>query len=211
MKPIQQFIVPMLVLSGMTIFSCESDTEPKLSGDYFPLEESRQWQYLRSVADGEVDSPTPGADTLTLTIGAELELDGKIYREILGEEGRVVRVDGSKYFGRRHELYFSDTTEYVFLDTDKEAGESWFYLKNDGATKTEYVIEAKNTSVSINGKQYQNVIKVRVNYYAANEQGTFEYLNSAFHYYAAGTGEIYRFYPDMIFGNDVTDFILEKN
>jgi hypothetical protein len=196
------------------LLSCEEHNAPSPENhSYFPLDEHRKWQYQRWIANGLDDSPGHLFDTLNLTIGNDVTVDGKLYKEIAHVNGavdKIVRIEGSKYFARKHELYQADFShEYVFLDTEKAVGEAWSYIKDQGYSKTEYVIQAKDATHTILGVNYENVIEVRVNYYHQAQSGEFERWATVIHYYAEGVGEIYHFYPypTLVYG-DLSAFIM---
>jgi hypothetical protein len=206
-------ILPMIFV--IALLACEESTETTKQVEpdqsFFPLNPKREWRYERWLTN----DATPGQiiDTLTLTIAGEVTVDGKVYREIKTPDGsidKIVRVEGTQYFARNHELYGLDFShEYVFLDTYKGEGESWYYIKDVGSSKTEYVIQARNATHTIQGKEYKNVVEVRVNYYRLGAEDKFEQWASVIHYYAQGVGEIYHYYPypTLMYG-DVSSFIL---
>jgi hypothetical protein len=193
----------MAFLLMATFQSCENTAiEPDQTGDYFPLQDAHEWRYERWLSNSPDETDKLLFDTLSLRIEGTVEMEGKSYKKIVNADGqidKIVRSEGSQYFGRNHELYSGFSTEYIFLDTDKGAGESWSYIKDGGQSKTEYVIIAKDTQRIINGRVYKNVIEVQVNYYL-QQSGTFEHWVTASHYYAKGVGEIYQYYPYPVSG-----------
>jgi hypothetical protein len=213
MRPSTYYIPLILIILFTTQESCEEESVPIQSGSYFPLDEGKEWEYVRWIRVGLDEPPGFIMDTLSLHVGYEVKVDGRTYKSIVDPEGNVdklVRVEGSKYLARQHELYQNDYShEYVFLDTDKAVGESWAYIKDGGYSKTKYTIEAKRATHTYNGLVYKNVIKVRVNYYYRDVDGNFEHAHTVFHYYAPGVGEIYNFYPYPISSRygDVSSFI----
>jgi hypothetical protein len=209
-------ILAMLVIVGL--LACEEPTEATkhLESDqsWFPLDPQKEWRYDRWIAFVEDNPPGQFLGMMTLSVQNEVTVDGKVYREIKTEDGtidKIVRVEGTQYFARNHELYLSDFShEYVFLDTDKAVGESWHYIKDEGNSKTEYVIQAKDATHIIQGKEYTDVIEVKVNYYNLSLEGEFEKWASVIHFYARGVGEIYHYYPypTLMYG-DVSSFLLD--
>lgn len=186
--------------------ACEQTVIKPAGSDFFPLSDQHEWHYQQRLA---IEGDTP--DTLSLRVEGEIEIEDQTYKIIAAKEGntyKVVRKEESKYFGRNHELYSGFSHEYMFLDTDKTVGESWSYLKDEGQTKTEYVIAAKNASRTVLDKVYKDVIEVQVNYYIRDTPGGELILwKTAVHFYANGVGEIYSYYPSHINGMYV-DFTL---
>jgi hypothetical protein len=163
----------VLSLVLFALLSCESQ-EPgvKVTGDYFPLEEGRKWTYLsKTNAQG-----TTISEELTLHIKGDTTFDGKTYKKFINEHGmleKVVRKEGSKYFGRNHEMYGGFTHEFMFLDTDAPINTGWEYLKFDGLFKTVYRITDVVASETINGVSYENVLKLEAKYYNKDGQGNY--------------------------------------
>lgn len=188
-----------LTLAAQIFVSChDHGITPDLPGDYFPLPQNSQTTYIREfISTGEAS--VLGTDTLTLHIATDTVIEGQSYQKILDGDGvleKVVRRDGTQYFGRNHELYGGFTKEYMFLDESLLAGDKWEYLKNEGVTKTEYVVKEVNATVKLSGVEYTDVIKLEVNYYDNFTDGeTLELRYSTSHYYAKGVGEIYAYYP----------------
>lgn len=182
------------------LFSCEDHTlSPENPADYFPLSDNTVLNYLKKNISTEDNATVWSTDTVTFTVLGDSLIEGITYKKILNKYGfleKVIRKEGSKYFGRHHELYGNFTQEYMFLDTDVPVDGSWEHIKNEGMTKTEYVVKAVDARHSINDVEYTNVIKIEVNYYDKYTDGVnFELRFSTAHYYADGVGEIYTYYP----------------
>lgn len=203
------FFVTIVALA----WSCDEEHPLKQSsGDYFPLEDSKKWSYERWLSMSI--SPDVILDTMHLRVDGDITVDGKSYKQILDHNGdvdKIIRVEGSMYFGRDHELYSGYSHEYMFLDSEKPEGYSWFYIKDEGMSKTEYVISAKNTEHTILGKTYTDVIEVQVNYYDMYGTDELTYRSSVIHHYAKGVGEIFNFYPYPVslYYGDVSSFIIQ--
>jgi len=183
----------IIILSGC---NSEEPVQPLQAGDYMPLTPGTEWQYQRWVVTPDQNQPV-SLDTAIIKITEETAIDGKMYAvftDRFGMTDKAVRVENSQYFGRDHEMYVGLTHEYMFLDTEKLPGDSWSYIKNDGATKTEYVVKAKGTSFDVLGTTYEDVIEMQVNYYS-RVGDEYEKKFSAVHVYAKGVGEIYTYYP----------------
>jgi hypothetical protein len=203
----------ILLPAILALSSCEEPTA-EVKTDYFPLEKNHQWTYHRRISSaGTVDSLNHPLDTLTLRIQGDVIMEDRSYVQFVDKNGNVdklVRTDGSKYYGRHHEIYSGFSHEYVFLDVSKQPGESWSYVKNDGYSKTEYVILSKNSARTILGITYKEVIEVQVNYYQPTPDGEKLWV-TALHYYANGVGEIYHYYPYPVSGvyGDISSFIVQ--
>jgi hypothetical protein len=216
MKPVKNHVAAVLIFFQLFLFCACEDSAIDSPSDFFPLGSSREWHYERWISFDISHPQELLFDTLHLRIGGEMVVDGQTYSKIERNNGmidKIVRKEGQKYFARNHELYLGFTHEYIFLDADKGAGDSWSYVKDEGSSMTEYLIMEKNVTKTIMGKTYENVIVVKVNYYLLGTNGAFEPLATAFHYYAAGIGEIYNFYPypvSKVYGN-LSAFITESD
>jgi hypothetical protein len=168
------------------------------SKDFFPMTENKQWEYLHAVFTTGEDSVLISTETKSLRIDGDTVVENHTYKRFVDENGflrKVARKEGMQYFGRNHELYGGFTHEYMFLDTDVAEGGTWSYLKNEGATKTEYVVKKNYDEYKLRNLTFKNVKEVEVNYYELQGE-SYVFLFSATHVYAAGLGEIYAYYPD---------------
>jgi hypothetical protein len=182
-----------LALGASFLSACE-ETDPAVDGldDYFPLENGIEWTYTQSLVQAGVELIQ--AEELHWRIDGDTVIDNKSYTRIMdvtsGFIKKVVRKEGTKYYGRNHEMYGGFTHEYVFLDTDIAEGDSWHYFKYDGAIKTEYVVKSVDATRNINGTAYQNVLELEVNYYDKIGENEYQLNSSITHAYAKGVGEI---------------------
>ena len=176
------------------------------------MEENSEWVYQRQLALNEADSSIWLTDTLRFKIDGDTLFENKVYKKMVSKKGftkKIIRVDGSRYFERKHDrypgtddLYFEPFNGYLkenmFLDTDKAVGSSWvsFY---DELQQREFIIKSKNAKQTILGKVYQDVIEIEVKYYY-QELGADKYWLSTKHYYAKDVGEIYNLYPYPVSG-----------
>jgi hypothetical protein len=187
----------LLAVTGLILVQCDNAENETVVKDYFPLQENAQWNYLQSYFSTEEKSIFLWSDTVQYVVKGDTVLDGTLYKKVVGPFGnliKLVRKEGGKYYGRNHELYVGLNTEYLFLDEDAKANDSWKHYKNDGYTLTEYKIRATNSKHTFNGIDYQDVMELQVNYYY--KEGEEYALNySTLHYYAPGIGEIYTYYP----------------
>lgn len=195
-------LLPIILIQ--MLYSCyDHEIAIKVPPDYFPLSENSRADYMKEYLSN-ADQTVWGSDTVMLTVSGDTLIDGLTYKKIRNEYGileKVVRCEGSKYFGRNHELYDWFSKEYLFLDTSVPANGTWEHIKNDGQNKTEYVVKEVNATHVVNGVEYKDVIKVEVNYYDKyTDGGNFEFRYSTKHYYANGVGEIYAYYPSPASG-----------
>jgi hypothetical protein len=119
------------------------------------------------------------------------------YRKVIDKYGnlaKVIRKEGSKYYGRNHELYGGFSKEYLFLDDNAGLNSGWKHFKNDSTTLTEYRVTAVNSTITLNGVDYHDVMKMEVSYYYKGDRD-FVLSYSTLHYYAKGIGEVYTSYP----------------
>jgi hypothetical protein len=210
-----------LLFFVVTLNACLSeDSLPQNPESYFPMDNNREWNYQRRLSFNAENHLDILWDTLKIVVKGDVVVDGKTYKEMVDNKGmfnKLIRIEGSKYYGRNHELYGNDYShEYIFLDTNKDVGESWSYLKDDGFSKTEYIVLAKNTTDNVLGLEYKKVIELQVNYYQLSADSQFEeYVLwvTAFHKYAEGVGEIYNFYPAPVSGiyGDLSSFFIAKS
>lgn len=185
-----------IVFSGYLMTQCNETekVELKLGEDYLPLIENSKWEYLNEYFS-TADASLLGSGTLHHVIKGDTILDGIHYRKVVDENGNLVKVlrkDGSKYYGRNHELYGGFSKEYLFLDEAASLNGAWEHIKI--GYKTAYKVIGLNTSHTIQGVDYHDVMELQVNYYY-QEGEEFKLNYSTLHYYAKGIGEIYTFYP----------------
>jgi hypothetical protein len=204
--------VVALITSAILSVACEDDVKVASPGDYFPLEQGLEWKYSQTLLNGDADPVE--IEQLDWRIDGDTTIDGKRYTTIIDNQSgfiaKAIRKEGSKYFGRNHELYGGFTHEYVFLDTQVEQGSSWHYFKFDGAVKTEYVVKAVDVTRTVNDITYSDVLELEVNYYEQVNPGEYKHTYTVAHVYAKGVGEIYSYYPypaSRFFGDLRTELI----
>src|SRR5688572_6822334 len=97
-----------LVAALLVFASCENDPgSPDITNDFFPLVESIEWEYQPILS---VEGADPQElDRTGWKVGGDTIIEEKTYKQIVnlynGHLVKVIRKEGSKYFGRRHELY----------------------------------------------------------------------------------------------------------
>lgn len=205
MKPLKHSIFTCVAISLTILYACnESDTPgPAVAGEFFPLTDGKEWQYNYAYFTTEKDSSEISSEIKTVTIDGDTTIENKNYKKFVDENGnlvKVVRREGTRFYGRKHELY-GITHEYLFLDTSVPVGGTWSYLKDGDFSKTEYVVKAVHEILSIGNTTFRNVLEIEVNYYQKNDAGVMEFKFSAKHLYTDGMGETYAFYPEQ--ANDI--------
>jgi hypothetical protein len=191
--------LPIFFLCQILLSCADHEISPETSGDYFLIADNTEQDYLKEYVKSDDNITIWYSDTVTLTVLGDTLIEGLVYKKIMNDYGlleKVVRQEGSKFFGRNHELYGGFSHEFMFLDTEVPVDGSWEYLKEEGHTKTEYIVKAVHAKQTVQGVEYKDVIKLEVNYYDNYTDGiNFEYRYSAKHDYAKGIGEIYAYYP----------------
>jgi hypothetical protein len=189
--------IAALIFSAILAAGCEDDVKVASLGDYFPLEQGLEWKYSQTLLNG--DAEPVEIEQLDWRIDGDTTIDNKRYTTIIDNQSgfiaKAIRKEGSKYFGRNHELYGGFTHEYVFLDTEVEQGSSWHYFKFDGAVKTEYVVKAVNATRTVNDITYTDVLELDVNYYEQVNPGEYKLSYTVVRVYAKDIGEIYSHNP----------------
>jgi hypothetical protein len=201
MKNLKYPLLVSALMLTLTISSCDNDDASPVSavidGEFFPLEEGKQWQYQYAYFTTDVDSTEVSSESKMVTISGEITIDDKVYKRFVDGDGnlvKVVRQEGTRFYGRKHELY-GITHEYLFLDMSVPIGGSWSYIKDGGQSKTEYVVKEVHELHNINGSTFRDVLEIEVNYYELDENQTMSFKFTAKHFYTDGMGETYAFYP----------------
>jgi hypothetical protein len=197
-------IIFALFLSTVLI-NCDDKEKIEIDGDYFPMKENSEWQYLWEFFSTDDDHTFWGSDTVRNSIKGDTIFEGITYKKVVDQNENLVKVlrkQGGKYYGRNHELYSGFTNEYLFLDEEASLNSSWRHYKNDSSFVTEYKVKALNATRTYNNVEYHNVMELEVNYYY-REGEEFVLSYSTLHDYVKGVGEIYASYPypSMIYGD----------
>ena len=211
MKNSKKIISLALLLAWLfLISSCnkqELSVNVAVSGDYFPSNASKKI-YLRESFGRSRTEPFM-TDTIKVIYNGDTTVGKKSYKKMecylkLEANGKTIeqhymcvlfRKEGSKYYRYYRPYSFTDTSEYIFLDTDKAVGSSWStYGGFKDEIKTTYTIESINENRVVNGIEYHNVIEVSEDTYYKNiSYSTSQYYLSASgqHFFAKDVGEIY--------------------
>jgi hypothetical protein len=146
-----------------------------VNNDYFPLTQNSRWSYDFLI------SGTPAADTLYKVSDVQSSIGGNTYRNFNYGLGPVAtdltryRKSGNDYYQRilvdsftiAVELDVAQYNEILFLKENAPINTSWESAEFTGAVsgvplklKYTFNIEQNNTTVTVNGITYNNVIKV---------------------------------------------------
>jgi hypothetical protein len=197
-KPSFPSLALILIISCSENDADKSEIPADSRGNFFPLHENKEWQYEKRFFSIDEDSTLLNTQVFTETVDGDTVLDQMSYKVIVNENGslvKIVRQEGTKFFGRNHELYGGFSHEYQFLDNAALDGETWSYLKDDGNTRTEYVVKQIHPKLTIGTSTFSKVLEVEANYYDKNADDTFALRYSTKHFYADGIGEVYAYYP----------------
>jgi hypothetical protein len=206
-----------VVTTGNCNFSVTcTGTPPVPTGDYFPLTANSWWSY---------DEVSLSDTIYNVVIGTKL-YNGNTYTEVQGnyagfpEDTLHYRKSGNNYFqwgwsdGYSAQFAFDNPqlVDINFLRENAATGTTWSsaeYSGTNGGTATnlqyDFKIENANTSITVNGKNYTNVIYVSVTAkikitplpYTAFERNDF--------YYAKGIGLVKVKYNDILGGTVLGD------
>lgn len=191
----------LILLLG--VLSCDSDESFDHSGNYFPVYEGSEWTFERKIGNA-LEFHDFG--TITYLTSGPVFMDGKYYYRV--SRGQVddhyfyVRRNQAEYF-EINTVYFNNT-EYKFLDTKKNVGESWEYAVPDYEQRVKYTVVSKNAIQNVKGTVYRNVITIGVQYYYKDDAGEFQPQLFAEHVYAEGVGEVYSYMPypaSLVYGD----------
>lgn len=187
----------LIILSSSLLIQCDESEKIEIAveGDYFPLNENSEWKYLKEYFSTADDHTFLSSETVSHFIKGDTAIEDIHYKKIVDENGgivKVVRKEGSKYYGRNHDLYIGFTNEYLFLDEEASLNNSWTH--NKITYETEYKVIGVNLTHTFNDITYHNVMELQVSYYF-QEGEEFKLYYSTLHYYAKGIGEIYTHYP----------------
>jgi hypothetical protein len=195
----------IILFTSMCIASGCIEDDVSAKQDYFPLVGNREWRYQQSTLLVSFNGNTTLLlDTVRVRVAGETDVEGIIYKEIIGNNGlvsRLVRKEGSAYFARNNQHFLGVLSpEHKFLDLDAPVGVPWSYLTPDGLSKTEYIVKSKSATHEFHGKAYRDVIELDVNYYLLDDDGNYVLIGSVNHLYARDIGEIYNHYPSPLAG-----------
>jgi len=178
-------IISMFAIMGMLAACTDSNTEPWIGGDYFPMQPGATWQY---VYESNCDTqPCDSYITNWFTFTAEDSVfDGKRYTVLRNTQdiSAIVRKEGTRYY--RWDMYTN--REYLFLDTALPEGSSWIESE-DQYWKTEYTAGKPLPWLMVKKKRYSDIVVVkRTNTYADDD---YSFRVEETKYYARGIGEVY--------------------
>lgn len=173
--------------------------------DYLPLKDGAKWEYLVEGIATFFDEPRP-MDTLTIWISGDSIYNGETYKIVKTSEiphyyypyyvGKLLRKEGSEYFGTYWNRFIEGgRPANKFLDDNLPVNSTWLpYPYNIEDRKVEYKIVAKNSTRTIHGIEYKDVIEVERNHFILYKN-KWELNSTLTQWYAKGVGEIYAYYP----------------
>jgi len=193
-----------LVTAVMMAASCSQDNAPSLAvpGDYYPATTTSR-NYLR-------ESINPATkeilltDTIQIVYDTDVAFNNKTYTKLdflskwlNADNVPVINRDVYALFRKEASQYFtpnsSDSSEYIFLDTQKGVGSSWtIYQGFENESKTIHTVKAVNATRVVNGVTYKNVIEILQEGYYSFNKGPYELGYSETSYYSKDIGRIYR-------------------
>ena len=201
--PTTPFVLIMIILGSL--FSCESHDPNPLpeDGDYYPLHEGESKYYLRVQLSPDTHE-TLRTDTLRIVFAGDTTIAEKDFnrfdfyyhwetpdKKIIEQHDlfKIIRKSGHRYYTLP---FTSDTTQFVFLETDKPAGTTWTYYSGfENDFKSTFTIEAVNTFKKVNGKIYGDVIVMRWESLYKYMDGPYEHSYTEKKYFAKNVGVIY--------------------
>jgi len=189
----------LLFISSCELFETISPNKP-VAGDYLPATKKISYFLREQFTDPDL-SYQFYADTIKIMFARDTLIGNKMYQVVEyynqpkpGDVGihdvfKIFRRDGSRYL--QTPLY-PDGVEYVFLDTDKPEGSTWFYYSGvDKETKTIFTVKAVTASREINGNLYNNVIEMQTETLGRYLSGGYYRVNLTTRYFVKDVGEIY--------------------
>ncbi len=157
------------------------------SGNYFPLVDGYRWAYSNAAG---------GADTTKIT--GDYAYNNITYKFFVSPSGVAYhRVDGSSYYSLEAlpvtSADINGLVDHVFLRTDLGVDKSWtetFDLLAGGKLRIEGTLQEIETTRSIKGIKYNNVLKVRTRAYqsTAASVNSFTLTTTFYDYYAQNIG-----------------------
>lgn len=209
--------------SGTCSFSVITTTgttpPPPISGDYYPLTQNSYWTY------DEVYTGSSG-DTLKLQINGSQSFSGNSYAKMIttfyddSKDTTHSRKSGSDYHAWTYTDQFTST---VLFDTETFAdiiflkegptGTTWTSATYSGtdmgvaiSLKYVFTVADANTSITVNGKTYTNVMKVVQQTQVSVSGSPFTTVETVENYYAKGIGLVKSI--GTLTGTSTPDYVL---
>ena len=180
---------------------------------YYPLNIGQKWthQYteyatsdanrtdIKAMIAGEQAREIWSSTEIAFEVRKDSIINGKTYKVIVNKQDpfniQLVREDNGNFFSFNNETFKEDN----FLKTDVKVGDLWLDYENAEQTiATLYIVVEKAASLSIKGKNYNDVIGI--GQITAPRQKIIAILKSEnpflpVTYYAKGQGMIYSYRP----------------
>jgi len=194
----------LLATAVIMVASCSQDNAPSLPvpGDYYPATTIAR-NYLRESIDPATKEIFM-TDTIQIVYDTDVAYKDKTYAKLdflskwlNADNVPVINRDVYALFREEAGQYFapysSDSSEYIFLDTQKGVGSSWtIYQGFENESKTVYTVKAVNATRVVNGVAYKNVIEILQEVYSSFNKGPYALGFSETSYYSKDIGRIYR-------------------
>ena len=199
-------IISLVILLLLTLLAgCEpqDDRTTPLPGEYYPMEEGVVKYYLREQYMPDTKEIF-FSDTIKIVFKGDTVINEKTFQQFrfyskweradhviieTSDVYRIVKNTGSKYYFLP---FSSDTTQYLFLDTQATLGAQWTYQSGfEDAFKSTYTVKAVDRKLKVNGVLYYHVVEVWKESYYKWQDEPYKLFNLEKKYYAPGAGEIF--------------------
>lgn len=199
MKTIVPFAAIVMLALGM-LGGCSKDdptpTGPEGSaGPLMPLTDSSTWSYS-------------GRSTYTLTVTGDSTIAGtkwKVMRHSI-DGILLMRKDSLDYYA-----YDPIGAKSVQVLRDADSGTTWMYEKTNAAftpARYEYRMMERNMTLTVNSKEYKNVVHVHLDKSGFNTlDNTWHVTSTSDQYYARGTGLVREDFGSLGINNLVSSVI----
>jgi hypothetical protein len=178
---VQAFVLALLVIIFASCEKEEISMRPP-AGDYYPSKIGSTWEYQFTV-----DAPWETSSYTTMKAALQdTTYEGKQYT-YYGLQ--LIRKEKGTYYRRTN--FYGIGEEYPFLKDYLPVGGTWTHSSYP-EHKAEFTITAVHPIITVNGKQYKDVIEVqKQDFYIYDAAAGFTLGKTITSYYAKGIGEIH--------------------
>ncbi|GAA4309293.1 hypothetical protein [Nibribacter koreensis] len=180
---IKQLLVWCLLVGTLASCGKDDDPTPLAELDYAPVTKGSTWSYI-------------GARTYTQTsLGSTKNMNGKTYHEFENKEGSNTTLH---YLHKEAGVYTTNgqdprmgNVEMTFLKEKEAVGATWEQdlAVNGSTSKYKFTLVGKNLTKTVEGKEYKEVIHIRLDVSILFMGQTIP-ASSANYFYAKGVGLI---------------------